>query len=274
MSYEALRGLKVEDFEHSGEKVAMAVLRKIPLLDVVLSKYMDMQIQISLFAEASGNYFRITEKTNPRVYGLYKKALARLDMPKEYPLFCKLGYDYNAMTTGIDEPFIILHSSMIANCSDEELLFVIGHELGHSKCGHLLYYSLAMNMNTVLAKIGGLATTAAVGIQYAILDWHRKAEFSADHAGLIAAASIDGAVGTMCKLLGHSPDIPDVDCSVDKIIKQVDDFQMDTADLVGKLLYVSYTAQASHPWGIQRLKEIKDWHDSGAYAQVVSKFSQ
>ena len=218
MKYDALPGLKVTDFEHPGEKTAMAVLRKIPLLDIVVAKYLDVNIQMSLFAEASGNYFRITEKTNPRVYNLYKLALKRLDMPAEYPLFSKLGYDYNAYTAGVDEPFVVLHSSMIANCSDEELLYVIGHELGHVKCGHTLYYNMASQLNSLLAKIGGIATAAAIGLQYAIMDWHRKAEFSADRAGLIAAGSIEGAYGGVLKLLGHTPNIPDVDFSIDKVL--------------------------------------------------------
>lgn len=269
MKYDALPGLKVTDFEHPGEKTAMAVLRKIPLLDIVVAKYLDVNIQMSLFAEASGNYFRITEKTNPRVYNLYKLALKRLDMPAEYPLFSKLGYDYNAYTAGVDEPFVVLHSSMIANCSDEELLYVIGHELGHVKCGHTLYYNMASQLNSLLAKIGGIATAAAIGLQYAIMDWHRKAEFSADRAGLIAAGSIEGAYGGVLKLLGHTPNIPDVDFSIDKVLKQLSDFEAETDDLVGKLLYVSYTAQASHPWSILRLKQIKEWYDSGEYDTVI-----
>lgn len=272
MTYNALPGLKATDFEHPGEKVAMAVLRKIPLLDIVMAKYLDVEIQMSSFAEASGNYFRITEKTNPRVYGLYKLALKRLDMPAEYPLFSKLGYDYNACTSGVDEPFVVLYSSMIANCSDEELLYVIGHELGHIKCGHLLYYNMAFKLNALLAKMGGIATAAAIGLQYAVMDWHRKAEFSADRAGLIAAGNAEGALGGALKLLGHSPNIPDIDFSIDKVLKQLSDFETETDDLVGKLLYVSYTAQASHPWSILRLKKIKEWYDSGEYDRLVAKY--
>ena len=272
MTYNALPGLKATDFEHSGEKAAMAVLRKIPLLDIVVAKYLDVNVQMSLFAEATGNYFRITEKTNPRVYNLYKLALKRLDMPAEYPLFSKLGYDYNAYTAGVDEPFVVLHSSMIANCSDEELLYVIGHELGHVKCGHTLYYNMASQLNSLLATMGGVATAAAVGLRYAIMDWHRKAEFSADRAGLIAAGGIDGAYGGVLKLLGHTPNIPDIDFSIDKVLKQLSDFEAQTDDLVGKLLYVSYTAQASHPWSVLRLKQITDWYQSGEYGKVVEKF--
>ena len=67
MMYGRLAGLRPEDFEHPGEKTAMAAMRKIPLLDVALAKYIDIQTQMTSYADAAGNYFRITEKTNPRI---------------------------------------------------------------------------------------------------------------------------------------------------------------------------------------------------------------
>ena len=271
MTYERLKGLKPEDFEHPGEKAAMAVLRKIPLLDVALAKFMDTQLQMSMGAEAFGGYFRITEKTNPRIYRLYKQALARLDMPKEYPLFCKLGYEYNAYTTGVEDPIVVIYSSTLSN-SDGEMLHLLGHELGHIKCGHLLYYQMASQLNGILASFGGLATTAAVGLQYAIMDWKRKAEYSADRAGLIAAGELQPVLDETMIMLGRSAKIPDMNFSVDEVLNQVEDFEIDHADIIGTALYVAFTAQATHPWSILRLREIKDWYDSGEFGKVVGKF--
>lgn len=273
MSYGRLAGLRPEDFEHPGEKAAMSVLRKIPLLDVVMAKYVDMQVQMTSYAEASGNYFRITEKTNPRIYGLYRLALERLDMPKEYPLFCKQSYDYNAMAVGADEPFILLHSSTVANLSDGEMLTLLGHEIGHIKCGHVKYYGLANNINSILARIGGLATSAAVGLQYAIQDWQRKAEYSADRAGLIASGDVNAVISYRMNTLGRSKNIKDVDFSVDQVMKQAEDFDIGTSDIIGKLLYVSYTMKSTHPWSILRIKQIKEWYVSGEYSALIEKYS-
>ena len=273
MSYGRLKGLQPGDFEHPGEKAAMDVLRKIPLLDIAMAKYLDMQVQLTAYAEASGNYFRITEKTNPRIYNLYKLALERLDMPKEYPLFSKLGYEYNASAVGADDPFIFIHSSTINDFSDAEILSLLGHELGHIKCGHVKYYGLARNINSILARMGGVAPSIAAGLQYAIMDWDRKAEYSADRAGLIAAGDINGAVDICMDLLGRSGKIENVDFSVDEVLKQAEDFDIATSDVIGKLLYVSYTMKATHPWSILRLKQIKEWYDSGEYTALIDKFS-
>ena len=272
MTYGRLKGLKPEDFEHPGEKAAMAVLRNIPFLDVVMAKYTDMQIQMGLYGEAVGSYFRITEKTNPRIYRLYKIALERLDMPREYPLYCKMGFDYNAAAVGADDPFIFIHSSTVANYTDGEMLNLLGHELGHIKCGHLVYYNLAYSMNSILAGLGGIATAAAVGLQYAIMDWHRKAEYSADRAGLIAAGDIQVVLDENMNMLGRSDRIPYIQFDAEEVLKQAEDFETEISDMIGKLLYVSYTAEASHPWAILRLKQIKDWYDSGEYERVIKKF--
>ncbi len=271
-SYESLYGIKPEDYQHPGEKIAMAALKKIPLLDIVMGKVLDAQIQMDLYAETVGSCYKITEKTNPRVYALYKLALSRLGITEEYPLFCKMSYDYNAYATGVNKPFIVIHSSVIANYSDGELLHIIGHEIGHIKSGHILYHSMANSLNSILGSLGGVAETASVALQFALMEWHRNSEYTADRAGLIATADIDAVNTETMKMLGHSDKISDIDFSVDKVMKQVDDFKADSAGIIGKLLYINYTATATHPWSILRLKQINDWCNSGEYEKVVRKY--
>lgn len=273
MMYGRLAGLRPEDFEHPGEKTAMAAMRKIPLLDVALAKYIDIQTQMTSYADAAGNYFRITEKTNPRIYSLYKLALERLDMPKEYPLFCKLGFDYNAAAIGADNPFIVIYSSTIANYSDGEMLNLLGHELGHIKCGHVKYYGLANSLNSILGSLGGIAASASAGLKYAIMDWHRKAEYSADRAGLIAAGDIEAVLNENMNMLGRSESINYIDFDVDEVMKQAEDFDVETSDVIGKLLYVAFTTKSTHPWSILRLKQIREWYDSGEYLALIEKHS-
>lgn len=272
MTYDSLYGIKPEDYQHPGEKIAMAALKKIPLLDIVMAKVLDAQIQVDTYAEVVGSCYRITEKTNPRVYGLYKLALARLGIKEEYPLFSEMGYDYNAYATGVNKPFIVLRSSVIANYSDGELLNIIGHEIGHIKSGHILYHNMARSLNSILASLGGIAQTAAVALQYALMEWHRNSEYTADRAGLIATGNIEDVSKETMKMLGQSDNIPDIDFSVDKVLKQADDFEMDSSDIIGKLLYINYTAYASHPWSILRLKQINDWYNSGEYEKVVNMY--
>lgn len=253
------------------KKISQIISRK--AFDKAMSFIENKSNQLFIRMNTLGNCVRITEKTNPRIYGLYKLALERLDMPKEYPLYCKLDFDYNAAAVGADDPFIYIHSSTVANYSDSEMLNLLGHELGHIKCGHLVYYNLANSINGILGSMGGIATAAAIGLQYAIMDWHRKAEYSADRAGLIAAGDIGAVLNENMNMLGRSDKIRDINFDVNEVLKQAEDFDIETSDIIGKMLYVSYTAQATHPWSILRFKQIKDWYDSGEYSELIEKYS-
>lgn len=271
--YDRLKGLKAEDYEHPGEKMAMAALRRLPLLDLVVAKYIDMSTKADLWSECAGNNFRITEETNPRIYRLYKLALARLDMPKEYPLYSELGYQYNAYSAGARDNFIVVNSSCISDYSDGEMLQILGHEIGHIKSGHVLYKNLAYNLNSILASFGGLAEGAAAGLQFAIMDWGRKAEYTADRAGLIASGDLQATVNQTMKLLGQSDRIGYIDFSLEEVLKQAEDFELGNADLVGKLLYTNFTLTATHPWSILRLKQLCEWEKSGGFDEVVKKYA-
>ena len=273
MTYEVLRGLKPEDYQHPGEKTAMTILKNIPLADELVKQIVDLNVQTQLLSDIVGDHFRITEKTNPRVYGLYKLALRRLDMPKEYPLYCELGYDFNGGTAGVDKPFIILNSSMISALTDDELLFVIGHELGHIKSGHQLYKNMGKMAVNMIRKAGKLGNAAGVALYYTMMEWFRNAEFTCDRAGLLASGNIDAAYTMTMKLMGKSADIPFIDFSVEEVLKQEADLHEASSHLIGKVLYVGATAIQSHPWGILRLKQINEWYQSGAFEELVSKYS-
>ena len=53
-----------------------------------------------------------------------------------------MSIDYH-FTAGVERPLILLYSGAVELLSTEELLFVIAHELGHVKSGHVLYYQIA-----------------------------------------------------------------------------------------------------------------------------------
>ena len=48
------------------------------------------------------------------------------------------------MTIGMDKPVIVLNSALIDLLDEEELRFVIGHELGHAMSGHAVYQTLLL----------------------------------------------------------------------------------------------------------------------------------
>ena len=59
------------------------------------------------------------------------------------------------MTIGMDKPIIVLNSALLDLLDEEEMRFVIAHELGHALSGHAVYRTLLLRL---IAPGGGLRT--------------------------------------------------------------------------------------------------------------------
>jgi Zn-dependent protease with chaperone function len=62
----------------------------------------------------------------------------------------------NAYTTGFTHPVVVVTSGLLEIVDDEELQFILGHELGHVKCGHVLYMTMAEYLRELLEAIGNM----------------------------------------------------------------------------------------------------------------------
>jgi Zn-dependent protease with chaperone function len=88
----------------------------------------------------------------------------------------------NAYTFGLSSPnVIVLYEPMLRIMDEDELRFVIGHEMGHVIFGHTW-------LNTLLGGMAGMPSSlgAAVIFTFAFKWWNRACEYSADRAGLAA----------------------------------------------------------------------------------------
>lgn len=264
-------GLKSVDYEHSADRVALEALRKIPLLDKIMAGYLDFTSKSSLHMEISGDCYRVAEKTCPRVYNLYQTALRRLNMDREPELFIKHEYDYNAFASGTKENFIVINSSLVENLTDGELLMVIGHELGHIKSGHMLYYSLARNIKSVIGVLGGMSSLLSTGLGFALMEWHRRSELTADRAGMIAAMDYNQVQSSMIKIMGYGS-VKDIDFSYDDIVEQQKEFDLAKESAIGKLIYGNLVLEMTHPWMVLRIKELADWNKSGEFEKLAKKY--
>ena len=264
-------GLKSSDYEYPGDREALEIVKKIPVFDKLMAYYVDFSNKSGMHIEVSQNCFRVTEQTHPRIYSLYQTAMDRLNMEKEPKLYIKMDYEYNGYATGVDDPYIVVNSSTVNDFTDGEFLTLIGHELGHIKSGHVLYHNMIrMITGLITTKLGTLAPLINMGTMYALMDWSRKSEHTADRAGMIACGSLDSAVKQLSKMMGRGTCGEYVDFSTESILKQYQDFDMSKDSIIGKIIYVSKTAGMSHPWTVNRIKKLMEWAESGQFEKLIS----
>ncbi|MBD0320945.1 MAG: M48 family metallopeptidase, partial [Gemmatimonadetes bacterium] len=172
---------------------------------------------------------------------------------------------YNAMAYGMEQPFIVVHSSLAGSFDDDELRFILGHELGHIMSGHVLYTTM-MSLLTQLASMGfPIVGLAARAVLLALMEWYRKAELSCDRAGILAVQDPEPGLRTMLKFAGGSSP----EANLADFVKQSDGYR-EAGDLGDQVYKVLNVLGATHPFPVIRVAEMRSWFESGAYERIIA----
>lgn len=260
-----LTDISSDAWEHPADRAALAALRRVPAFDDVLRKLFGIFGEKPIRLAFQANAVRVSKRQFPRVHGFYEDVLRTLDAPDTYPLFVSQTPLVNAGAYGMDRPFIILNSGTLRLLSDEELVFLLGHELGHVLSGHVLYRTM-MVLLIRLAQAGfPIVGLAARAVLLGLLEWSRKSELSADRAGLLAGQDADAAMGAFMKLAGGGT--PE-ELELGEFIQQADEYREsgDVADGVFKVLNLLLS---THPFPVLRVAELRDWIEAGDYDRII-----
>lgn len=266
-------GMSADAFISQTDQAAMLNLKRIPLLPWVLRKFHEHTVDHVLYAYNSSESVRCSPKQFPTLYRLLREGCEVLDMP-EPELYVRYNPSYNAYTAGMERTFIVLHSSLVEGFTDDELRYVIGHELGHVKCSHVLYLMIGRMLVTLLQVYGrmapGLGPLAVLPLLSAFYEWTRQAEISCDRAGLLVCQDPRTAFTAIMKL-GCGAGRLDHEMNVDAFLAQARDYSDAVGpDALGKLLlFVMYSWQLDHPQVIYRAKALDEWVHQGGYGRVL-----
>lgn len=131
-----------------------------------------------------------------RVAAVAERCQRRLGLGEdEVEIYVVEGAQRNAFAVGLGRPYVVaVYTGLLACMDDEELAFVVGHELGHVAFRHTRLLTLAGH----LGQGGGF--WSAVLRRLALLWWSRAAEHSADRAGLVAVGRLEPAVAALIKV--------------------------------------------------------------------------
>jgi Zn-dependent protease with chaperone function len=168
------------------------------------------------------------------------------------------------------QPFVMLHTSLVEMLTPEEIQAVIAHELGHLKCEHGVYLTMANVLVLAANLLPAWGTVLAQSLQDQMLQWLRCAEFSCDRAALLAVQDPKVVMSVLMKLAGGSPTIAP-QLNLDAFIDQAKAYDSVIKDSLGEVLQAAQTAQLSHPVPVIRAREIDRWASSAQYQTIIDK---
>jgi Zn-dependent protease with chaperone function len=260
-----LTGLDVEQFRHPSDAKATDALKKIPGLDKLLAKILEYGLERLYYVDNVASNLRVTPKMFARLHKSLTWACKILDV-EEPEMYVTLDPVPNAWTYGHTKPFVTVTSGLVDVMTDEELFFVIGHEVGHIKAGHVLYGTMARNIAAIVAMIGqatlGIGAWFGQGLVIGLLEWYRCAELTADRAALLCVQDLEPARDTFMKLAGGTTRLA-AEMDRDEFLRQVREYEEVDRSTLDKAYKVLLTLYRTHPFAMQRAKELELWHIAG-----------
>lgn len=261
-----LKGLDHSSYEHPFDQKALAALEATPGLTLA-GNFITKQVERVYMVQYTGSHLKVTGNNYPDIYKYLREACKILDVKKVPELYIEWGYNINACTIGSKSPIIVLNSGLIDLCDEDEIMFVIGHELGHVKSNHMLYHMMAQVINLVINSIP-FGSVAAAPLQYALYYWDRMSEFTADRAGLLCCQNKAAAVRAFMKMSGM-PIKQFNDMNFNTFIQQAKDFKQLDYEGLNKIIKLISIADSSHPWTVMRAAELINWIEGGEYMKYV-----
>ena len=195
--------LTASDFIYLPDRDALESLKNLGPLSPIIDELVVKRYIRSALSRLSEEGERLSLSSEPgsllRECGLI---LGLESLPETYIIRSR---SLTAFTFGSNKSqFLVLSSGLLRSLDRDELKAAIGHELGHIKCGHIKYHTLAeilvRGVEYSLGVLGGALNMLSPAIRLMLLSWHRESEISADRAGLIAVGDSEKVVSLLRKL--------------------------------------------------------------------------
>lgn len=266
-------GIDKDAFVSEADRRALEALKRVPLLPLLVQKFYEHGLDRWMYLYNMARSVRCGPRQYRTLYEIMRESCAILDMP-EPELYITSNPFPNAFAGGVERPYVTIRSSMVEALTDEQLYYLIGHELGHIKAGHILYMSVAQLLAPLLEMIGrrtlGLGDAASIALTLAMYEWYRQAEISADRAGLLVSQSVDDSLDAMLGLTA-GPNRLAHEADRGAFMDQARAYQDSSPlDALGKLLwFFLLNGTATHPMPVHRAQMIERWAQSGDFERIL-----
>ncbi|BCJ51683.1 Zn-dependent protease [Actinoplanes sp. NBRC 14428] len=262
-----LTGISSRAWEHPADRGALTALRELRGFDDVVKAFFGMWNERGFRLQFLASAIRVDHRQYPRVYQRFTEAAATLDVAELPELYVTQAPVINGQAIGMDKPFIVITTAAVEKLDDDELRALLGHEIGHVRSGHAVYKTIMMILTRWAANLSWLPVGAIAlrGILAAMFEWWRKAELSADRAGLLAGQDPAASTRLLMKLAGGG-DLSQIDTAA--FLEQAAEYESggDLRDSIHKL---GMTAWSTHPVPVARASELRKWIDAGDYGRIL-----
>ncbi len=201
-----------------------------------------------------GNSFKVDANISPKLHGIFYDVKSKLGFEEDVDFYVTSDAQLNAYAVSRNEenePHIInINSSLLNLMSDEELRFIIGHEMGHlitknADLLKLIYFIFPGNSDMPML------------LQHKIRLWKQLSELTADRYGYMVCPNVPTCVSAFFKL-ASGVDLQRVDLNIEAFIadndKRLEYFKNDKGINL-----------ASHPVNLIRIKAIQLFSQSKAF---------
>ncbi|MFI5897133.1 M48 family metallopeptidase [Actinoplanes sp. NPDC051513] len=262
-----LTGISSRAWEHPADRGALTALRELRGFDDVVRAIFGMWNERGFRLSYLAGAIRVDHRQYPRVYQRFTEAARTLDVPEPPELYVHQSPMIHGQAIGMDRPFIVISTAAVEKLDDDELRTLLGREIGHVRSGHAVYQTILTLLtrwvtNISWIPVGALALRAVIVAMY---EWWRKAELSADRAGLLAAQDQAASIRLFMKMAGGG-DLSQIDTAA--FLEQAAEYE-GGGDLRDSLHKLGMTAFSSEPFPVARAAELRRWVDSGDYARIV-----
>jgi len=195
---------------------------------------------------------RLTEKMSPSIHAMAQDCIEKLNVtiPLELYVFSSPSFNAACFKPEDDRLYVMFSSSLLEGFTEQELKYVMGHELGHHIYSH---HDVPIGY---LLK-GERHPSPRMALE--LFAWSRYAEISADRAGAHCAQDFPAVASALFKLSsGLTSDLIKFD--LDDFLAQVDEMQIvdaEPGDGAPKGDWFS-----THPFSPLRVKALQHFHNS------------
>lgn len=265
----SLKGIDAKQFRHPLDRDLTSFVQNAPFSGLaegaIRSSFalVEQGVRLDLLSSS----VKVSSDQLPELFECMQDASRVLDMEVVPELYIQSSPQANAFTLALQgkdtSPIVVVTSTLLDRCTNEEVQAIIGHELGHLKCSHSLYLTLGGLVSTPIRNLPLLGSQAEQVMQ----QWRLAAEYSCDRAALLVSQDVNVVAGAMLKLFAGTSRATNTKAFIDQS-REYETLLKSANPIVQASIRMQ---QRTHPLPVKRVAELEKWANSEEYKNILAK---